>query len=150
MISTTVQQISSNLANIQSLLQHGLQTDHPDLLDTAFSALDLNVFSRITGQGSISLLGQLHKILPYCCDPQLEVYFVAELFASNINVPISNPEALVAQALEHFEHFEDLDLKCRFYRSVAYYHLAKSSSAAMHFSNMAISLATSSGNTKAW
>jgi hypothetical protein len=41
------------------------------------------------------------------------VYFIAELFSSYIYVPIANPETLVAQALEHFEHFDDPDLKCR-------------------------------------
>jgi hypothetical protein len=112
MISATVQQVSSNLANIQSLLQNGLQKDNPDLPDNVLSALYLNLFSRITGQGSISLLDQLQKILPHPCDHQLEVHFIAELLGSSIHVPISNPEILVAQALEHFEHFEDPDVKC--------------------------------------
>ncbi|KAJ7339154.1 P-loop containing nucleoside triphosphate hydrolase protein [Mycena albidolilacea] len=45
MNSATVVQISSNLANIQSLLQNGLQKDHPDLTNNVFSALYLNLFS---------------------------------------------------------------------------------------------------------
>jgi hypothetical protein len=113
MISATVGQISSNLTNIQSLLQTGLQIDHPDLTDNIFSALYLNLFSRVTGQGSIFLFGQLHIILPHLCDHQLEVYFITELFSSYISSPISNSETLVAQALEHFEYFDDPDLKCR-------------------------------------
>jgi hypothetical protein len=113
MISATVGQISSNLANIQSLLWNGLQKDHPDLTDNIFSALHLNVFSRITGRGPISLLGQLHKILPQPCEHRLEAYFIAELFASSRTVPISDPETLVPQALEHFKHFDDPDLECR-------------------------------------
>jgi hypothetical protein len=113
MISATVEQISSNLANIQSLLRHGLQKDHPDLRDNVFSALYLNLFSRMTGPGSISLLGQLHKILPCLCDHRLEVYFITELIGSSIQVPLFNPETLVAQALKHFEDFDDPDLKCR-------------------------------------
>jgi hypothetical protein len=67
----------------------------------------------MTGRGSISLLGQLHKILPHPCDHQLEVYFMTELFASSSFSPISNPETLVAQVAEHFEHFDDPGLKCR-------------------------------------
>ncbi|KAJ7321971.1 hypothetical protein DFH08DRAFT_818350 [Mycena albidolilacea] len=51
MISSTVRQISSNLANIQSLLRNGLQKDHPDLTENVFGALYLNSFSRITGRG---------------------------------------------------------------------------------------------------
>jgi hypothetical protein len=112
MISDTVGQITLNLANIQSLLRNGLQKDYPDLKNTILCVLALNSFSRITGRGSISLLGQLHKILPHPCDHRLEVYFITELFSSYINVPISDPETLVAQALEHFEYFEDPDLKC--------------------------------------
>jgi hypothetical protein len=111
--STTITQISSNLANIQSLLRNGLQKDNPDLTDNVFSALYLNHFSRITGRGPIDFLDQLHKILPHPCDHRLEVYLITELFDSYVNVPIFNPETHVAQALEHFEHFEDPDLKCR-------------------------------------
>ncbi|KAJ7321265.1 hypothetical protein DFH08DRAFT_1033821 [Mycena albidolilacea] len=99
MNSATVGQISSNLANIQSLLQNGLQKDHPDLTDNIFSALNLNLFSRLTGRG---------------------------------------PETLVAQALEHFEYFDDPDLKSR----------SATFSKAMDFCCLAITLATSSGNTK--
>jgi hypothetical protein len=111
--SQTVAQISSNMANIQTLLQNGLQPDHPDLKDTILCALALNSFSRLTGQGSISFLGKLHHILPYPCDHRLEAALIAELFASYLYFPISNPETLMAQGLEHFEHFEDSDLKCR-------------------------------------
>jgi hypothetical protein len=68
MSSATVGQISSNLGNIQSLLRNGLQKDCPDLTDSVLCALYLNGFSRITGRGSISLLGQLHKVLPHPCD----------------------------------------------------------------------------------
>jgi hypothetical protein len=114
MISATVRQISSNLANIQSLLRNGLHKGHPDLMESVSGALYLNIFSQMTGQGPISLLGQLHKILPHLCDHRLEVYVITELFPSYISSPICNSETLVAQALEHFEHFEDLDLKCRF------------------------------------
>jgi hypothetical protein len=112
-VSATARQISSNLANIQSLLQNGIQKDHPDLIDNIFSALYLNRFSQITGRGSISLLGQLYKILPHPCDHRLEVYLIAELFESSIHLPIHNSETLIAQALEHFEYFDDPDLKCR-------------------------------------
>jgi hypothetical protein len=113
MNSATVGRISSNLANIQSLLQNGLQKDHPDLTDNVFSALYLNVFSRITGRGSIPLLSQLHEILPHLCDHRLEVYFVTELFNTYISAPINNSATLVAQVLEHFAYFNDPDLKCR-------------------------------------
>ncbi|KAF8181170.1 hypothetical protein K438DRAFT_1188402 [Mycena galopus ATCC 62051] len=148
MTSATVGRISSNLANIQSLLLDRLQKDHPDLKDAVLCALALNLFSRLNGQGAISFLGQLYHILPHLCDHRLEVYFIAELFGSYTNVPISNPETLVAQALEHFEHFEDPDLKCKFYVTAGYYYLARSASTPQDFCHLAIALASSSGNTK--
>jgi hypothetical protein len=113
MTSATGGQISLNLANIQSLLKNGLQKDHSDLTDNLFSALYLNIFSRGTGRGPISLLGQLHKILPHPCNHQLEAALITELFGSSSYSPILNPETLVAQASEHFEHFDDPNLKCR-------------------------------------
>jgi hypothetical protein len=110
--SQTAAQISSNVANIQTLLQNGLQPDHPDLKDTILCALALNQFNRLTGRGAISFLGQLHHILPHPCDHRLEASLITEFLGSDLYIPISNPEILVAQASEHFEHFEDPDLKC--------------------------------------
>jgi hypothetical protein len=65
------------------------------------------------GRGTISFLSQLHRVLPDPCDHQLEAALITELFASSHLSPISNPEALVAQGSEHFEYFDDPDLKCR-------------------------------------
>jgi hypothetical protein len=113
MISATVGQISSNLANIQSLLQNGLQKGHPDLKDNLLSAFHMNRFCQHNLRWSFSLLGQLHKILPHFCDHQLEVHFIAELFGSMTRSVVNNPETLVAQALAHFEYFDNPDLKCR-------------------------------------
>jgi hypothetical protein len=116
----TATSLLSNLANIQSLLQNGLQKDHPDLENTIFYALDLNLVSRLIGQGSISFLGQLQEILPHPCDHRLEVYFITELFASYNHVSISDPETLLAQVVEHFEYFDDPDLKCGLPMFVSY------------------------------
>jgi hypothetical protein len=65
------------------------------------------------GRGTISFLTKLHHVLLDPCDHQLEAAFITELFASSRYSTISNPETLVAQASEHFEHFDDSDLKCR-------------------------------------
>jgi hypothetical protein len=112
-MSSSVAQILSNSVNIQNILQNGLQPNHPDLKDTMFCVLDLNVFSRVMGRGPLSFLEQLHHVLPDPCDHWLEAALITELFASSYLSPILNPEALVAQASEHFEHFDDPDLECR-------------------------------------
>jgi hypothetical protein len=112
-MGSSVLQILTNFANIQNILQNGLQPNHPDLRDTIFCALHLNVFSRIMGRGTISFLEQLHHVLPDPCDHKLEATLITELFASSYLSPISNPETLVAQGSEHFEHFDDPSLQCR-------------------------------------
>ncbi|KAJ7906243.1 hypothetical protein B0H13DRAFT_2506841 [Mycena leptocephala] len=149
-MSSSAAQILSNFANIQNILQNGLQPNHPDLKDTMLCALNLNLFSRVMGQGTISFLEQLHHVLPDPCDHQLEAALITELFISSHLSPISNPETLVAQASEHFEHFDDPDLKCKFYHSVANHYLKHNQrlSIAMDLCHKTISLATSSGNTK--
>jgi hypothetical protein len=111
--SATNAQILSNVANIQNLLQNGLQPNYPDLDKSVSAGLCLNLWSRDIGRGPISLLGRLHQALTHHIDHRLEASLIAELFVSYTYFPISNPETLVAQGLEHFEHFEDSDLKCR-------------------------------------
>ncbi|KAJ7314647.1 P-loop containing nucleoside triphosphate hydrolase protein, partial [Mycena albidolilacea] len=50
-MGSSVAQILSNFANIQNILQDGLQPNHPDLKDAIFCALHLNVFSRVMVRG---------------------------------------------------------------------------------------------------
>ncbi|KAJ7925559.1 P-loop containing nucleoside triphosphate hydrolase protein [Mycena leptocephala] len=67
---------------------------------------------------------------------------------SNIQNVFQN-DTLVSNALEHFKEFDDPDLKCRFYNSLAnYYQMKGDISSAMKFCAAAISLALSTGNTK--
>jgi hypothetical protein len=63
------------------------------------------------GQGAISLIQQIHNVLPHPRDHRLEAYFILECFNSWI-YSISNLETLASDALEHFEEFDDPDLKC--------------------------------------
>jgi hypothetical protein len=111
--STIVRKILSNLANIQNVLRNGLQADHPDLNDSISCTLDLNVFTRALGRGTVPLLDQLNILLPHSRDHRLRAYFITELFVSWRYYTIPNPEVLVPRALEHFEKVDDPDLKCR-------------------------------------
>ncbi|KAF8139151.1 hypothetical protein K438DRAFT_1785943 [Mycena galopus ATCC 62051] len=148
--SGTAARILSNYSNIQNIIWNGLQQDRPDLVDIIHSICHLNQFSRFIGQGAISLIGHIHSMLPQLHDHQLEAYFITELFNSQRNYPISNPETLVAQYLKHFEQVDDMDLKCSFYLSIAnHYQVHKHDPfSAIKFCQTAISLATSTGNTK--
>jgi hypothetical protein len=111
--SPTTAQILSNMANIQTLLQTGLESNHSDLKGIIFCILDLNMFSRISNGGITPLLDQIPKVLPHPCDHHLAASFITELFASGMYRPISAPEEIVAKASEHFEHLDDSDLECR-------------------------------------
>ncbi|KAJ7874590.1 hypothetical protein B0H13DRAFT_1894495 [Mycena leptocephala] len=62
---------------------------------------------------------------------------------------MSDTETLVFEALEHFKHFDDLDLKCRLYNALSdYYQQNLDHSTAKRFCETSISLALSTGNTK--
>jgi hypothetical protein len=108
----TVARISSNLANIQNILQNGLQQGHPDLKDSIYCICHLNNFSKLIGHGHIPLIGHIHNMLPHLCDHHLEAYFINELFDSQQYYPISNPETLIAQFFKHSKQVDDTDLKC--------------------------------------
>jgi hypothetical protein len=109
--SGTVVRISSNYSNIQNIILYGAQQGHPDLVTTIYCACDLSYFSQLIGRGPIPFTREIHNILPQPRDHRLEAYFIVELFAWGRH-SISNPETLVCEALEHFEQFDDPDLKC--------------------------------------
>ncbi|KAJ7812594.1 hypothetical protein B0H13DRAFT_1926066 [Mycena leptocephala] len=147
--SATVARISSNYSNIQNILWNGAQQGHPDLVNTIYCACDLNSFSILIGQGLIPFTGQIHNILPQPHDHRLEAYHILSLFNSFGHSSISVTETLVFEALEHFKHFDDPDLKCRFHIGLTkYYVMVHDISAANKHCETAISLALSIQNTK--
>jgi hypothetical protein len=109
--SGIITQISLNFSNIQNVIQNGLKPGHPDLEACIYCICDLNLFSRFIGRGTLPFIDQIHNILPQPCDHRLEAYISIEVLKSWRYYPISNPETLVSKALEHFEQFDDLDLK---------------------------------------
>jgi hypothetical protein len=109
--SAIVTRISSNFANIQNVLQNGIQHRHPDLVNSIYCTCNLNRFSTATEKGPILLLDQIHNIFPRPVNHHLEAYFIVELVRSRHDSLISQDQ-LVSQALEHFEQFDDPDLKC--------------------------------------
>ncbi|KAJ7328457.1 P-loop containing nucleoside triphosphate hydrolase protein [Mycena albidolilacea] len=105
-----------NLANIQSILRNRLeQQDHSDLKDSIYCTLHLNIFSELSGRGTIPLFHQLHNVIAHSGDHRLQAHFITDLIGSWRHSPLSNPETVATEALEHFKHFDDPDLKCRLY-----------------------------------
>jgi hypothetical protein len=98
--------------NIQNILWNGAQQGHPDLVNTIYYACDFNYFSDLIGRGPISFFAHIPSILPQPCEHYLEAYYMLSLFNSLGHSSISNMETLVFEALEHFKHFDDPELKC--------------------------------------
>jgi hypothetical protein len=110
--SATAARISSNYSNIQNILLNGAQQGDPDIVNTIYCACDLNFFSQLVGRGPISFIAHIPSILPKPCDHHLEAYYILSLFNLLGHSSISDAETLVFEALEHFKHFDDPDLKC--------------------------------------
>jgi hypothetical protein len=110
--SATVTRISSNYSNIQTVLWKRLQPGHHDLANSIYCICDLNRFSRLIGRGTIPLMRQIQLVLLDPHDHRLKAYYIMELFNSKDQGSLSNPETLASKALEHFNKFDDLSLKC--------------------------------------
>ncbi|KAJ7677296.1 hypothetical protein B0H14DRAFT_2552756, partial [Mycena olivaceomarginata] len=113
--SSTVHRIRSNLTNIQNLLQWGLKQKKPVLSNSIYCICYLSRFSRHNMQMQTPLFGQIQDILPQPSDHCLEAYFLTESIHQWQYYPTQDPETLASQVLELFKHFDDPDLKCRFY-----------------------------------
>ncbi|KAJ7493994.1 hypothetical protein FB451DRAFT_1491588 [Mycena latifolia] len=146
---STMNQISSNLGNLQQILRRGLHPDNPDLADVVECIMSLNSFCRLTAHGWLDLMDTIPNIFPQPCDHRLEIQYIIETFNSQNLRPVPTPEVLVAQAISHFHHFADPSLESKFYHTAGNYYFSQNDpSAAMQFLGKALRLARASGNTK--
>ncbi|KAJ7215039.1 P-loop containing nucleoside triphosphate hydrolase protein [Mycena pura] len=116
MLSEIVPQIKLNFSNIQSLLSFRILQVQLDHSQTIYCAIDFRHFSFDTGAEIMTtFMDLIPSILPKPIDHRLEVYFISECFAvKGIKSSILlGAEVLVEQALEHFPHFNDIDIKCK-------------------------------------
>ncbi|KAJ7779654.1 hypothetical protein B0H16DRAFT_723628 [Mycena metata] len=145
-----IDRITSNYANIQNILENGLRSEHPNIVDVTYGACDFNRFSVLIGRGTHSLLEDISNVLSSSGDHRLKAYIITEVIQSSHLHPIPNPELLIVEALNHFKHFEDHDLEARFHSSLGayYFHSNHNISAALQHSQIALSLAQANGNLK--
>ncbi|KAJ7351502.1 hypothetical protein DFH08DRAFT_776082 [Mycena albidolilacea] len=113
--SSMVPRIKSNYTNIQNVLQWGLKQKQLTLSRSIYCVCYLSQCSQINLQTQTPLMGQIQDLLPQLNDHRLKAYFLIELFLLWQFYPISDPEAMASQVLEHFKHFDDPDLKCVLY-----------------------------------
>ncbi|KAJ7493536.1 hypothetical protein FB451DRAFT_1077291, partial [Mycena latifolia] len=149
-IVSKMDQISSNLGNLQKILERGLHPGRPDLLHAIECTILLNSFTRLAANSWFDLMDVIPSVLPQPCNHRLEAQFIIETFNSCTHHSVPTPQLLVDQAISHFQNFNDPVLETRFYQSVGfYYHFSKNDpSAAMPFLAKALMLARSSGDTK--
>ncbi|KAJ7135147.1 hypothetical protein C8R46DRAFT_1015109 [Mycena filopes] len=111
--SIVVTQVRSNFTNIQNIFRHNLYSEHAEFRNTVSGICDLNRFSRIEGQGKISLLEELSGFAPKF-DHYSHVKFIMETLKSWQYSLVSIPKALIAQGVEHLSHCDDPVLKGMF------------------------------------
>jgi hypothetical protein len=107
-----VARVGSNFTNIQNVLLQCLGSDRGHLAEIISSSCELSQYNRIARGGHLPLLDHIPKFLSQLTDHKLEVYFIIELLRGWSYQSISNPNELIGQALEHFKHFDDPDMKC--------------------------------------
>ncbi|KAJ7688079.1 hypothetical protein B0H16DRAFT_1030448 [Mycena metata] len=145
-----IDRITSNYTNIQNILQNGLRGEYPYTVDVAYCACDFNDFSRHIVWGATFLLEDFSNALSSSGDHRLKAYIITELIRSSHHHPISHPEILIAEALNHFKYFKDPDLEARFHSSLGHYYFQFSHniSTALQHGQIALSLAQTNRNLK--
>lgn len=159
-----IDQMSENLANIQSILTRSLNANNPNLVDTINCVMTLNEVSRVAGKGYLALMDDIPGLLPQLDDHRLEARYISAMFSSTYEHPIVDPELLVEKARVHFSKCKDtvlegeLDIvsslvaltccKASFYRVVGYYYFINKNdvSAGVQFLERAITLSRSNGS----
>jgi hypothetical protein len=104
--------VAANFTNIQNVMLHCLSSDMPHRTEIISSSCELCRYSRETGRGALPLFDHIPKFLPQPVDHKLEVSFIIQLLSGWRHNSILHAKRLIDQALEHFKHFDDPDMKC--------------------------------------
>ncbi|KAJ7732131.1 hypothetical protein B0H16DRAFT_1696462 [Mycena metata] len=116
-----IARITSNYTNIQNVLRCGLQLEHPDMAKSIYCTCDFNSFMRHIGHAT-ALMKDINHLLPLLHNHRLKTYYIIELFNSFSFHPISHPEILITQALEHLKHIDEPALETKFHSALAWYY----------------------------
>jgi hypothetical protein len=104
-----VNQITSNLGNLQQVLYRRLHADS-ELAETVQCILNLNSFNRITKRSAVTLMDEIPAVLSRSSDHRLEVLFWAEVLRS----PTPNAEELIVQGLSLCTNLNEPVTECEF------------------------------------
>jgi hypothetical protein len=110
-LQPVINQITSNLGNLQEVLQRELNDSDSNLVETIYCTLSLNSFYRTTGRIHTRLMDCIPSIFSKLCDHTLEASFLTEALMSEALDPSPMADHLIAQAIAHFQHFKDPSLE---------------------------------------
>ncbi|KAF8129405.1 hypothetical protein K438DRAFT_2137186 [Mycena galopus ATCC 62051] len=112
----------SNLGNLHSLLQHGLDSDRAEWREVVQGLLSLTSLDLAMNRGLDPLLLRLPEILGVLNDHGLSGQYISRLFETSQFYTIIDPEKSLQEAIEHFRVIEDLEGEARLYNAVAGYY----------------------------
>ncbi|KAJ6596177.1 hypothetical protein DFH09DRAFT_128565 [Mycena vulgaris] len=116
-----VNQITSNLGNLQNIILDGLNINDPDIRDTFRCAMALNGFHRVAGRNGPIPVDHLSDIGEQLQDGELKARFITYLFLIWHRRPISDPQGLINEAQEYFSNVHEPAAECKFYNAIGPY-----------------------------
>ncbi|KAJ7450392.1 hypothetical protein FB451DRAFT_1566603 [Mycena latifolia] len=119
-----VPRISTNLANLQSIVIWGLKHDDEDVASTIRRILTLDSFMRATARGVPTLRDYIPGLLEKCSDHQVRGDYLSALFDSQHHHEANEmPAALEAKAIHEFQLANDGVGEVQLYNVLSSYHL---------------------------
>ncbi|KAJ7626169.1 P-loop containing nucleoside triphosphate hydrolase protein [Roridomyces roridus] len=121
---STLKGLTSNRGNLRNLIVLGLGPDSPDRKSSIESAIALNSFMRLTGQGCTDVMKKIPTVLPELQDSHLEVQYITQVLNSWLVSPqlSSDPESLIVRGEEIFAGVQDLVLESDFHSAIGEYY----------------------------
>ncbi|KAK7028506.1 hypothetical protein R3P38DRAFT_2936835 [Favolaschia claudopus] len=119
--AASVEQITLNLGNLHQILLQGLNPQNPYLEATVTCLLSLNIFGRKKGRGWHPLMNSVTPLL-HLCQPRLEVLFITEVFRSQLQWTIGDPDSSISRAQSQMDKANDPILESQFYSMLAFHY----------------------------
>ncbi|KAJ7091777.1 hypothetical protein C8R44DRAFT_860986 [Mycena epipterygia] len=143
-----VPRLVSNLGNLHSVLQEGLESDHNELRESVLGILLHNDLSLTMNRGLSPLMLRLPEILSGMDDQELYGRFITEALESKNFYTLPDPERAIEKATEFFRLLQNHDREARLYDAIAryYFEAIDDPKKAEHYFQLAVSVASQSNS----
>jgi hypothetical protein len=108
-VDDLVPRLVSNLGNLHSVLQQGLEFDHTQLRESVLGILLHNDLSLTMNRGLSPLMLRLPEFLPVMNDQELYGWFITEALESKNFYTLPDPERAIEKATETFRLIQNHD-----------------------------------------